>query len=446
MTASSSLAPGLQSDIAVVLQTLAGAGAVKCRAFGGIPVTSPAFIAVLSAGTPESDLQAHRLEEALGRTLLALGVRGAEVAPPCGGTVDKFLRCHANSVGACKKVLVAIADTSQAFANTPIVQEWIRRGSGYEVLPVMREGGDAATVLPVGVRHLNAAVWKKSVEESVDEVLGLAGIGTEDRRVFVSYRRVETTEVAEQLFDELSRYRFDVFVDRFRVPPGRDFQERLTDELAHKAMIVVLESNTILHSEWVGHELAFAKKHGLGRLAVALPGGVAVPWLDDEFRVSVRPEQLAPQATAVRKDSRLTPDCAAAVVSRIVSEHTRALSRRRASLMDSMRAALTYHGAVDQAMDARGHLHVRVQHSGVDREYALWASPRPPDLPDFYAAHQVCSPGPTISGLFVAPSSFLEEGRRRRFEWLAERSLLGLIDEGRIDDIAARIAAGKDLW
>ena len=50
---------------------------------------------------------------------------------------------------------------------------------------------------------------------------------------FVSY--------ADQLFDALTHARFDVFFDRFRVDPGVDFQRRLTEELAHKSMVLLLE-------------------------------------------------------------------------------------------------------------------------------------------------------------------------------------------------------------
>src|SRR5207249_2908620 len=129
--------------------------------------------------------------------------------------------------------------------------------------PLLPHAASPSQVLPSALQPLNVVSWIHAPGERVDDVLGLAGIGTEDRRVFVSYRHSETMEIAEQLFEELPKHGFDVFVDRFRVGPGRDFQERLTDELAEKAMVLVLESASILKSQWIAHELSFAKAHDL---------------------------------------------------------------------------------------------------------------------------------------------------------------------------------------
>jgi hypothetical protein len=279
----------------------------------------------------------------------------------------------------------------------------------------------------------------------VDEVLGLAGIGTEDRRVFVSYRRPETAEIAEQLFEELPKHGFDAFVDRFRVGPGRDFQERLTDELADKAMVLVLESASILESQWTAHELAFAKAHDLGRLAVHLPGGTKVPWLDDEFRVVIAPQDLAPPTAIVAGTNRLTGPALERVVNRLIAEHTRAYLRRRVFLLDTLRAALTRYGAIDQRLDARGHLHVQVGSAVNRREYVVWASPRPPRVGDFRIAHGICRQGPAPTGAMVTTSVFREMRRRAESDWLAEVSLVRLADEGRIDQLASTIARGEDL-
>lgn len=40
---------------------------------------------------------------------------------------------------------------------------------------------------------------------------------------------------------------------------------------------------------------------------------------------------------------------------------------------------------------------------------------------------------------------FRQATRRGQLEWLAERSLVTLVDAGRLDALAAQIAAGSDL-
>jgi hypothetical protein len=110
-----------------------------------------------------------------------------------------------------------------------------------------------------------------------------------------------------------------------------------------------------------------------------------------------------------------------------------------------MRAALTFHGVSDQSLDARGHLHVRVATPAGLRQYVIWATPRPPDVPEFHVAHGVCSPGSELIGAVVTAAVFRQATRRRHLEWLAERSGIMLADAGRIDALAAQIAAGSDL-
>jgi TIR domain len=68
------------------------------------------------------------------------------------------------------------------------------------------------------------------------------------------------------LADLLSRLRFDVFLDRFRLAPGVDFVERIVDELVDKAMIVAVDTRHAVRSSWVRHEVATAVNRRLEAL------------------------------------------------------------------------------------------------------------------------------------------------------------------------------------
>src|SRR5205823_14119402 len=111
------------------------------------------------------------------------------------------------------------------------------------VVPIVPAGGNPSTLLPTNdLRKINVAFWSKQITESVPAILSRAGLTTDEHRVFISYRRVETQPLAEQLFDRLTHEGFEVFLDRFSIDPGLDFQRRLHQELADKAMVVLLES------------------------------------------------------------------------------------------------------------------------------------------------------------------------------------------------------------
>ncbi len=435
---------GLQNGMQVVVQRKDSDGTVSCRGYAGLPGTSPALILIWAGPAPAAQLLGRRLTDAINQAILNLTHSTSEALPPCNGSVQNELECHVHKIDACRKLLVIITDSSTPVMDDPLFGKWMTGGEQYLVLPLLPKGSDPLGLLPHELHHLNVAWWENAPQDCLDEILGIAGIGTQDRRVFISYRRNESLEIAEQLFEELPKFGFDVFVDRFRVPPGIDFQERLTDELSDKAMVLVLESPSILLSQWTEYELAFAKKHDLGHLAIHLPGGVSVPWLDDEYRVEFDITDLDPPA-ALSASSRLTPEALSKLTQRLIEEHTRSYIRRREFLLESIRAALTRHGATDQLLDPRGHLVVEVGPITKRKRYLVWASPRPPRTSDFHEAHRASAFGIGPSRAMVTTTVYREVRRHREANWLAEVSMIRLADEGQISDLAQAIADGKDL-
>jgi TIR domain len=438
----------MQGGLQFVVQRREPDGHILCRGYAGLLPSSPGLVLIVSAPTAAANSAAEALFASLDAMLLSFAPDACRANVPCNGRVDKGDLCHAHDDAACRKVLVIVGDSTAVVPPEPFFDWWLTRGPSYAVLPMLPLRAEPTKVLPRALQHLNVAYWSRSPAEHLDDVLALTELASDDRRVFISYRRHETLEIAEQLFEVLEKHRFDVFVDRFRIPPGYDFQERLTDELAHKSMILALESPTFLASPWIEYELAFAKEHELGRLAVHLPGGVPVPWLEDDYRVPVSPDELVPPilgAGAVTDLHRVGPVALDRVLSRLAEEHSRALLRRRAVMLDALRLALTMRGVTDQRFDQRGHLHVIAPAGAGGREYVVWATARPPEIDDFRIAHRVCAPGPNPAGALITPAVFREARRRERDQWLAARSEVQLRDAGRIGEIADSIAAGADL-
>ena len=133
------------------------------------------------------------------------------------------------------------------------------------------------------LRRTNAKSWSGSIREIIPAVMSRADITSEITRIFISYRRLETLPVALQLFDRLTHEGFDVFLDRFSIPPGYDFQRRLNQELEDKSMVILLESASLKDSKWTQHEIDFAKRFRLGLACVRMPN-----LEDDEILPSVR--------------------------------------------------------------------------------------------------------------------------------------------------------------
>ena len=199
------------------------------------------------------------------------------VSLPCQGAQVDPLGCHAHQDPECQKLLVLVGDDAQPFATNQLCRHWLRAGSNYSILPVYRTSarGSLSGLLPPELQHVNVEFWSSSVAQAAPAVFSRANLTAESPRIFISYRQKDSSALAIQLFDALSHEGFDVFLDHFRIPPGVNFQSRLTQELGDKSMVLVIESADILNSPWTLYEINVAKTCSLGLLALRAPGGRA---------------------------------------------------------------------------------------------------------------------------------------------------------------------------
>ena len=159
--------------------------------------------------------------------------------------------------------------------------------SDVAILPIVREDEDGSVTdkLPESLRRLNAVPWKEDGVAVATSILRMLGLVEAERKVFISYRQSETRELATQLHTTLVQRGFDVFLDRFSVEPGIDFQRRLEEDLGDKAFVLLLESNGLEESKWVRHEIAYAHAHRIETLALTLPDCTnRVRAIDNAFR------------------------------------------------------------------------------------------------------------------------------------------------------------------
>ncbi len=237
--------------------------------------------------------------------------------------------------------------------------------------------GEISRQLPARIAHLNAAIWEGDGTQVAVSLLEMLGLVEKERKIFISYRRSETSTLAVQLHTELVQRRFDVFLDRFAVEPGVDFQRRLDEDLGDKAFVLLLESPHLRDSRWVRHEIVYAHSRRIEILALTLPGTTSselVPTIDDAFRLRL-------DASDLSDDGSLSPDGLALVLDEIELGHARALRRRREQILGSVTEKLQAAGctcspADDWCIVARGP-------SG--RSGLFWMTPRRPEPRDFHS-------------------------------------------------------------
>ena len=120
------------------------------------------------------------------------------------------------------------------------------------VLPACHDLRRYPEHVPASLQRVNGSPWPTGTPAgpTANSALRLVGLTEEDRRAFLSYRRSDATAMAEQLRTALTDQRWNVFLDRFSVPPAVDFQARLDRELADKAFVLLVESPEASASPW----------------------------------------------------------------------------------------------------------------------------------------------------------------------------------------------------
>jgi hypothetical protein len=98
-----------------------------------------------------------------------------------------------------------------------------------------------------------------------------------ERRVFISYKRVDSQGLADRLYDELDKRGFDVFIDTRSVPPGADFQDELWHRMSDSDVVILIDTPNFRVGRWTKEELARANATNVQILHLLWPGQVEDP-------------------------------------------------------------------------------------------------------------------------------------------------------------------------
>ena len=143
------------------------------------------------------------------------------------------------------------------------------------ILPVVESLKGATGLIPPKLAHINC-LESPAANPRISRIVGVAfesfRLLRSERRLFISYRRVESQGIAIQLYEALDALGFDVFLDTHGVPPAADFQSVLWHRLADSDVIVLLDTPEFRQSRWTVQELARANATSLQILHLLWPG------------------------------------------------------------------------------------------------------------------------------------------------------------------------------
>lgn len=157
------------------------------------------------------------------------------------------------------------------FPDLDILTELIK--DSVLILPVVNSIETFSKETPDQIHAINgfALSHKDHVESLVSCVLEGFNLLRLSRRLFISYRRVESRSIAIQLFEKLEEKGFDVFLDTHSVRKGEQFQEELWHRMVDTDIVVMLDTSGFLTSEWTKQELMKATDMSVGILQCIWP-------------------------------------------------------------------------------------------------------------------------------------------------------------------------------
>ena len=248
-------------------------------------------------------------------------------------------------------------------------QELTRRAyaSSLPVIPTVPAAGDFGGMIPAFLQGANGLRRRADDPEMLELAVALLeciGLLRRQRRVFVSYRRVESRNAAVQLHDLLSGRGFDVFLDTHDIRPGEPFQDVLWHRLCDSDVMVMLDTPTYFESKWTRQELGRARAKEIHVLRVVWPDHSPTKHTDFAETIYLDRAELS------GGDGPIIDRVADQIVLAIESLRSRSIAARYMSITGKLRAEVEKIGGSVEGVGAHRAISLRLP----DRS-KLWAYP-----------------------------------------------------------------------
>lgn len=198
-------------------------------------------------------------------------------------------------------------ETAQALQDTSRHQELHRYDAkGFPILPVVPESEQFDfEQLPqslAALAGLNALGWTNSetakpegmeVFEAIEAWLGLR-VFPKHRKFFISYRRSDGTEVAQEVHRHFEQKGYQLFLDMQSLEGGEKVQPMIYQSIVGLDLIVLIDSPNAPKSEWVKKEIQMAIRNRIKILVLKTHDGAGIPLTDSLTVIRYRGLQSLP--------------------------------------------------------------------------------------------------------------------------------------------------------
>lgn len=141
------------------------------------------------------------------------------------------------------------------------------------ILPLVSDIKKVPNEIPEKLTVINCFEYnsKDKIPEIVNLILEKFELLPQKRKIFISYKRSDSTKVALQLYSFLTENGFLPFLDSFSIRPMLNFQEELKNYMVDCDLILLLDTKNFFDSKWTVEEFNEANALSIGIVRLIWP-------------------------------------------------------------------------------------------------------------------------------------------------------------------------------
>lgn len=222
-----------------------------------------------------------------------------------------------------------------------ITQKLIKDGT--MILPIYfgNEEGAFGKEIPCILANQNGIPFKENeLDRIANVILESFELLRNTRKIFISYRRNESTSIAIQLYEALESYNYDVFLDTHTIGKGEPFQDELWHRMTDCDVIVLLNTPKFLESHWCKEEFAEAGAKQIGLVQLVWPNH-EIKNIDSGSHISypmiLKSDDFVDNVYDNKDRSKLVDVLVEEVIQKVESVRARNLASRQDNLITEFR-------------------------------------------------------------------------------------------------------------
>ncbi len=225
---------------------------------------------------------------------------------------------------------IYFGDKKRSFKDLSIVERLLKDGT--MILPIYYN--EFSDEIPNELKNQNGIQYNDNQRSRIaNVVLQAFELLRSTRKIFISYKRSESTSVAIQMYEALESHHFDVFLDTHSIEKGEPFEEELWHRMTDCDVILLLNTPGFLESHWCKEELAEASTKQIGIVQLVWPNHSIEAISHLSFPLKLKDIDFVDAIYDNKDKSKLKDDKVEEIVQFVESVRSRNLASRQDNLI-----------------------------------------------------------------------------------------------------------------